>query len=93
MELKLKEARLYRVKKGQTVECIARAFEIPPRALAARNGLSGEAEEGRVLEIPARGNVYTVRGGESRSRLCGSNGRFRELNGTDCLYPTQEVLI
>ena len=84
----------YRVKRGQSLRDIARAFGYPPRLLAARNALSGEVEEGQVLFLPqAEGNLYTVLGGESKALLCGSPAKYEERNGTACLYPMQEVLI
>ena len=85
--------RCYRVKEGQTLLEIAAAFGVPPRLLAAVNGLEGEPEAGRVLFVPAAGNLYTVRGGESKSLLCGSPARFFEKNRTHCLYPGQTVLL
>ena len=85
--------RCYRVKEGQKLMEIAAAFGVPPRLLAAVNGLEGEPEAGQVLLLPAAGNVYTVRGGESKSLLCGSPARFFEKNQTHCLYPGQTVLL
>ena len=76
--------RCYRVKEGQKLMEIAAAFGVPPRLLAAVNGLEGE---------PDAGNLYTVRGGESKSLLCGSPARFFEKNRTHCLYPGQRVLL
>lgn len=93
MTLVLKQVRFYRVKKGQTLCSVARAFGVPPRVLAVLNRLEGEIEAGRVLEIPQKENVYTVRGGESKRMLCGSAEKFREKNGTDCLYPMQEIFL
>ena len=84
----------YRVKKGQTLRDIAIAFRLPPRVLAKENALTGEVHEGQVLKIPVcEGNLYTVRGGESKSLLCGSKENFEERNGTKCLYPTQVIFL
>ena len=83
----------YRVKEGQTLLEISAAFGVPPRLIAAVNALEGEPEAGRALLIPAAGNLYTVRGGESKSLLCGSPARFFERNKTHCLYPGQTVLL
>jgi len=82
------------VKKGQTVASIAAAFGLPPRVLAVRNGLTCEAEEGRVLIIPRSSrDLYRVRGGESKTLLCGSPEAFRERNSTNRLYPGQTVFL
>ncbi len=85
--------RCYRVKHGQKLCEIAAAFGVPPRLLAASNALMGEPEAGQVLFVPAAGNLYIVRGGESKSLLCGSPARFFEKNRTHCLYPGQQVLL
>lgn len=93
MKLELLRRTYYRVKRGQSLALIAAAFGVPPRLLASVNALHAEPEEGRVLHIPPAGNMYTVRGGESRSLLCGSAERFAARNGTNALYPTQQVLL
>lgn len=82
----------YRVKRGQTLFTIAETFRIPPRVLAAVNALDGEVREGQVLTIPAeRRNLYVVRGGESKTLLCGSPENFEARNRTKCLYPAQVI--
>lgn len=92
MELKLQETGFYRVKKGQSLSAIASVFRVPPRVLAAFNGLTGEPHEGAVLSIPPdRRNLYVVRGGESKSLLCGSAENFESRNHTKWLYPGQIV--
>ena len=92
MKLSLKKPKFYRVKRGQTLEEIARAFGVPPSLLAKRNHLASAPEAGQVLLIPQeRGNLYTVRGGESKTLLCGSPERFKERNGTARLYIGQTV--
>lgn len=84
----------YRVKRGQTVASIAAAFSLPPRVLAAENALTEEVRAGQVLFVPEiRRNLYTVRGGESRSLLCGSKENFEALNRTRRLYPAQTVFL
>ena len=92
MKLSLNKPQLYRVKRGQTLEEIARAFGVPTSLLASRNSLTSAPEAGQVLFIPSgRGNLYTVRGGESKTLLCGSPERFKERNGTARLYIGQTV--
>ena len=93
MELRLLRRPYYRVKRGQTLSEIARAFGVTPRLLAACNHLKGEPFAGQVLAIPPSGDLYRVQGGESRTLLCGSPARFFERNATHCLYPGQEVLL
>ncbi len=93
VKLSVLTPRYYRVKRGQTVEEIARTFRLPARLLASANSLTREAEEGQVLLVPEGGNLYTVRGGESKTLLCGSPARFFTLNQTNCLYPGQTVLL
>ncbi len=94
MKLFLTDRNLYRVKKGQTLALVAETFGLSPRLLAEENGLSAEISEGQILKIPAPcGNLYTVRGGESKELLCGSAENFRRKNGTKRLYVGQTVLI
>ena len=94
VKLSLCQGAFYRVKRGQRLQDIARAFGYPPRLLAARNELVAEVEEGQVLLIPVEeGNLYTAVGGESKTLLCGSPERYEQRNGTAVLYPTQEVFI
>lgn len=94
MKLSLDIPRIYRVKKGQTLSSVANAFQVPPFLLARENALEEEISEGQVLLIgPVRGNAYVVRGGESKTLLCGSPARFEELNGTSCFYIGQRVYL
>ena len=94
VKLFLKDSVAYRVKKGQTLKDVAQAFSLPCRLIATFNGLTEEVREGEVLFIPeAEGNLYAVRGGESKTLLCGGSEKFKKKNGTSCLYPTQIVLL
>ena len=94
VKLLLKESGFYRVKRGQTLRKIAVAFCCPERLLASINSLTEEVEEGEILLIPPiEGNLYTVRGGESKALLSGSEEKFFEKNQTSCLYPTQRVIL
>ena len=92
-ELSLSRPRFLRVRRGMTLETIARAYCLPPRVLAAFNGLWGEPERGEVLLLPEGGNLYEVRGGETKALLSGSEQKFEEKNCTKRLYPTQKVLL
>ena len=94
MKLLLNESEFYRVKKGQTLKSIAAAFSCPERLLAAFNHLTEEVSEGEIIMIPPiEGNLYTVRGGESKALLSGSSEQFFEKNQTHCLYPSQKILL
>lgn len=94
MKLELLKVELYRVKRGQTLTCVARTFGVPPRVLAAENGLQEELREGQYIKIPPNSHhLYEVRGGESRKLLCGSDERFLKLNKTECLYPFQLIFL
>ena len=94
VKLLLKESEFYRVKRGQTLKDIAAVFHCPERLLAACNSLTEEVFEGEILLIPEiEGNLYTVRGGESKALLSGSEERFFEKNQTHCLYPMQKIIL
>ena len=94
MKLELSFVKYYRVKRGQKIADIARTFLMPPRVLAAFNDLSEEPQEGQILEIPeGEGNLYLVRGGESKSLLCGSPEAFEKKNRTALFYPMQMIWI
>ncbi len=93
MELCLLRPALHRVRRGQTLAVISRTFGVPPRLLAAVNGLCAEPPAGTLLLIPPACNVYRVRGGETRALLCGSDEAFAQKNGTRCLYPGQIVAL
>ncbi len=86
--------KFYRVKDGQTLAMVADAFSVPMTLLARENELRGEPFAGQVLSIPQHcGNVYRVKGGETRTLLCGSPENFLARNGTSALYPTQKVFL
>ena len=94
VKLLLKESGFYRVKRGQNLDEIAKAFSCTQRLIAAVNGLTEGVREGEIILIPAiEGNLYTVRGGESKALLSGSSERFFEKNRTSALYPTQKVIL
>lgn len=89
--LKLREKQLHRVVKGQTVESIAAAYRLPPRAIVTENSLTGEVYEGQILYLPKRqGNLYTAQAGESKELLCGSRENYEKKNGT-ALYPGLKI--
>ncbi len=94
MELKIIVPTYYRVKSGQTLTAVSIAFRVPLPLLARENGLSDEPFAGQILKIPQSfGNAYTVKGGESKTLLCGSPEQFYARNGTSALYPAQTVFV
>ncbi len=93
MKLCLVTPKYYRVKRGQTLSEVAETFHTTPRLLVLKNNLTAELWEGQILELPPAGNLYRVRGGESRSMLCGSMKAFEEKNGTRRLYVGQTVVL
>lgn len=84
----------YKVKRGQTVRAIAEAFSLPECAIIGFNDLKREVWEGQILCIPAiRGNLYTVRAGDSKELLSGSGENFERKNMTSLLYPGMKVFL
>ncbi len=93
MKLFLVVPEYYRVKRGQTLCGVAQTFGLPPRTLARENGLTEELFAGQVIRIPPKtGDLYVVRGGESKTLLSGSPQKFEEKNGKH-LYIGQSVLL
>ena len=92
--LKTKWFKRYRVKAGQTLWDIAEHFCVSAFLLAKINGLCNEVETGQVLEIPyERGNAYTVREGDTKTLLCGSESAYRRKNGTDVFYIGMRIIL
>ena len=92
--LKAVSCKFYKVKEGQTAMQIANYFCVSPRVLARENGLKTEPSAGQILKIPsAKGNEYTVKAGDTKALLCGSDKRFESLNGTQAFYIGMSVLI
>ena len=90
--LKLEEKQFHIVKPGQSLQAIAKTYQIPERLLVKENGLVGEPSVGSVLRLPNRkGNYYTVQAGDCASLLCGSEENFEEKNGGRILYPEMKV--
>ena len=92
--LKTIQTKYYKVKEGQTLQQIAEYFSVSPRLLVQANGLSAQPSAGRILEIPEqKGNAYTVREGDVKALLCGSEENFRKKNGTDAFYIGMRVIL
>ncbi len=86
--------KFYKVKKGQTLAVIARAFSTTESLLVRENGLVAPIFEGQVLKIPrVRGNLYVAQAGEGKSLLCGSAENFEKRNGTTVLFPGMRVML
>ncbi len=92
MKLALLEKKFHTVRKGQTLREIAWAYGCPQSILVKENGLTEEVKEGQVLRLPEnRCHLYRVRGGESKTLLCGSKESYEKRNGTAVFYPEQTV--
>ncbi|MBE7085248.1 MAG: LysM peptidoglycan-binding domain-containing protein [Clostridiales bacterium] len=90
----LEKQNWYKVKEGQTVAEIAKAFCVSVRLLVKENGLSAEPSVGRLLRIPKTcGNAYTAGEGDTKALLCGSERAYAEKNGTNILYPGMRVIL
>ncbi len=72
---------------------IADYFCVSVWALAKENGLKTEVVAGQILSIPkTQGNAYTVREGDTKALLCGSEEEYNRKNG-DIFYLGQRVLL
>ena len=92
--LKTVQVQYYKVKEGQSVRQIAEYFSVSPYLLAKINGLKEEPSSGCILKIPnERGNLYTVKEGDSKALLCGSEEAFEKKNGTDVFYIGMRVVL
>lgn len=92
--LKSEKRKYYQVREGQTIYDIAAAFCVSPYKLAEENHLTEPLQTGQIVRIPdACGNVYTVKVGENKRQLCGSEERYREQNGTDVFYPGMRIIL
>ncbi len=92
--LKTETRQFHKVLFGQSVEDIAAYYSVSPYLLARENGLTEAPTAGQILAIPkARGNRYTVREGDTKALLCGSEERFLEKNGTDAFYIGMEIVL
>lgn len=92
--LKTVQRKFYRVKEGQSLTQIADYFSVSERVLAKLNGLKTSPYAGQILRIPEeRGNAYTVRAGDTKALLCGSEERYERLNGTEAFYIGMKVII
>jgi LysM repeat protein len=92
--LKLEIPQYYTVREGQRIKDIANAFCVSERLLIQENHLEKEVQKGQVLHIPQeRGNLYTVREGDTKSLLCGSEEEYERRNGTTIFYLGMKVLL
>jgi LysM repeat protein len=92
--LKMENITYYKVKTGQTLGMLAKAFCVSEGRLVELNHLTEELFAGQILKIPTeRGNSYVVQEGDTKELLCGSKERFCALNGTDHFYIGMRVII
>jgi LysM repeat protein len=92
--LKTERVKYYKVKDGQTLRQIAEYFSVSPFLLAKENGLAEEPFCGQVLSIPTeRGNLYTIKEGDTKALLCGSEENFARKNGTDTFYIGMRIIL
>ena len=92
--LKIERKQFYKVKKGQTLAKVARAFCLSERVLAKANKLNGEIYEGQILYIPnLSGNAYTATPADTPALLCGSKENFIKKNGDCPVYPGMRVIL
>jgi len=92
--LKTERQRYYKVKRGQSLGDIADYFSISEYLLAKINRLTEPPRAGQILRIPTEcGNVYTVRAGDTKELLCGSEENYRKKNGTDVFYIGMRVIL
>lgn len=94
VKLLLKDSVTYRVKKGQTLKDVAAAFSLPELLIARHNDLKEEVAAGQIVKLPkVRGNLYTVREGDTKTLLSGSDENFEKTNGSGVIYPGLKVLV
>lgn len=93
MNLFFYDKKLYKVKRGQTLGEIAKRAGVTVYKLVQENGLTEEVAEGQILRLPVRGNLYTVREGDSKKLLCGSEENYEKINGTGIFYLGMRVLL
>ncbi len=76
------------------MEAIAAYFSVSPFLLARENGLREFPSVGQILRIPTEsGNGYTVREGDTKSLLCGSDEAYEKRNGTDVFYIGMRIIL
>lgn len=92
--LKTERLTRYRVKKGDRLNTIAEEFFLPPALIVKINSLESDPEVGEVIILPpADHNLYTVRGGDTKEKLCGSKEKYEDLNGTSAFFVGMKVFI
>ena len=92
--LKLRNVEYYKVKKGQTIYDIAEAFCVAERNIVRLNELKEPLFEGQMIKLPKeRGNRYTIRAGDSKELLCGSEENYARKNGTDVFYIGMRIIL
>ncbi len=96
----------YIVQKGDTMESIAKRFQVPIYELVINNGLETAYEivPGMKLQIPVNKQsafiFYTIKPGDTLYSIARDNGTSPEyilllngLNANEYIYPNQQILI
>lgn len=84
----------YRVQNGDSLNGIAEGFFLPPSLIASVNKMEGEPREGEVIILPpAEHNLYTVRAGDTKEKLCGGKEKYEAMNGTSAFFVGMRVFI
>lgn len=92
--LKTEKCQYYKVKEGQTLLGIAEYFSVSEWLLVKENDLKAPPHAGQILVIPREtGNRYTVRAGDTKELLCGSEENYLRKNGTDVFYIGMRVIL
>ncbi len=92
--LKVRIPNYYKVQDGQTLKEISCAFGVSAYKIAQINELKEDIYAGQILKIPLeRGNLYTVKEGDSKTLLCGSEENYENWNGTKVFYIGMQVVI
>ena len=93
MRLQTENRQFYKVKAGQTVKTLAWEAGVSEYLLVKENSLKAELFEGQIIRLPHKGNLYTVKAGDSKRLLCGSEEQFASKNGTDIFYPAMRAVL
>ena len=92
--LKKQNNKWHKTQVGQSLKSIASYYSVSERLLVARNRLTGEPYVGQMLEIPKEtGHSYTVRAGDTKALLCGSEEAYFCRNGTDVFYIGMRIIL
>ena len=92
----------YTIKRGETLEGVARRSGTTASALARANNISdvNRVRAGQAIQIPGRGEIYTVQRGDSLERIAAKQGttvqelaRLNGIKNVDRLDVGQELTL